>query len=69
MKDTVCNDWWEKINFTKFPFIVGLLKGIRGRPEFRGILANPRGWSQFITKIASEPASVRASLFLPINND
>ena len=70
LKGSVWHDIvWTHVGFENYPRIVKLLEGIRARPEFRGTLANPKPWQQFIAKAAEKPSGVRVQLFLPISND
>ena len=61
--------FWKNLGFEKYPRIVKLLDGIRARPEFRGILANPKPYHQFVAQVAEKPPGVRVQLNLPISND
>ncbi len=70
LKGSVWQDLlWKNVGFDKYPRIVKLLEGIRARPEFKGILANPKPYHQFISQFAEKPPGVRVQLYLPISND
>lgn len=46
-----------------------LLQAVRARPEFKGILANPKPYHELISKIVAAPEGVKTPLYLPISND
>ena len=70
LQGSAWNDlFWKNLGFEKYPRIVKLLDGIRARPEFRGILANPKPYHQFVAQVAEKPPGVRVQLNLPISND
>jgi len=60
---------WVQSGFHNFPLTIKLLEGIRARPEFRGILANPKPWHEFYERVAAKPSGERVHLYLPISNE
>ncbi len=50
---------WKQIGFEKYPRTLKLIEGIRSRPEFRGVIANPKPWREFIAKAAEKPPGER----------
>ena len=70
IKGSVWHDlFWKNIGFENYPRILKLLEGIRARPEFSGILANPKPFYEHLAKVAEEPPGVRVQLHLPISNN
>ncbi len=61
--------FYENVKFENYPHILKLLDAVRARPEFKGILANPKAFYQHINRVVAAPEGVRVSLFLPISND
>ena len=56
MKNSVLHDSiWARLNWDKYPRTLALLKAVRDRPEFRGILANPKPYHQYLEKNAARP--------------
>ena len=70
MEGSAFNDTiYEHIKFNEYPRIVKLLAAIRARPEFRGTLANPKSYHEFVDRFAAKPPGERVQLFLPCDND
>lgn len=70
MKDSAWHDlFFANIKFENYPHILRLLDAVRARPEFKGILANPKPWHELVSRIVAAPEGVRVSLFLPSSND
>ena len=70
IKGSVWHDlFWKNVGFENYPRILKLLVGIRARPEFSGILANPKPQHELLAKFAEKPPGVRVQLYLPISND
>ena len=69
-KDSAWHDtFWVPTGFQNFPLIVKLLEAIRARPEFAGILANPKPYHELVKKSAEAPEGVKVGLYLPIENE
>ncbi len=70
MKGSAWHDtFWVPTGFHNFPLLEKLLEAIRARPEFAGILANPKPWHELIKKCAEAPEGVKVGLYLPIENE
>lgn len=72
LKGSVFHDSiWSNIGFDNYPRITKLLAAIRERPEFKvnNVLAKPKPWQEFISKVAEKPPGERVVLYLPISND
>ena len=60
MKGSVWNDiFYENVKFENYPHILKLLDAVRARPEFRGILANPKPFHELVSKAAAAPDGTR----------
>ena len=70
MEGSAWNDTvFEHLRFNEFTRIHKLISAIRTRPEFKGILANPKAYHEFMNRHAAKPSGERVQLFLPCNND
>ena len=69
-KDSAWHDtFYVPIGFHDYPLLLKLLEAIRARPEFKGILANPKPFHELISKSAAAPEGVKVGLYLPIENE
>jgi hypothetical protein len=71
MKGSAWHDlFYENVKLDEnYPHIMKLLRAVRARPEFKGILANPKPWHELVSRIVAAPEGTRVALYLPISND
>jgi len=70
MKGSAMHDlYYTNAKIENYPHINKLLDAVRARPEFKGILANPKPFHELVSRMAAAPEGTRVSLFLPISND
>ncbi len=58
--------FYEPTKFENYPHLIKLLEAVRARPEFKGILANPKAFHKQIIKVIDSPMGVRTPLGLPV---
>ena len=69
-KGSVYNDsLYEPIHFENYPHLIKLLAGFRSRPEFVGVLANPKPYHRYLEKSSEKPPGEKVQLYLPCPND